>query len=384
MTFEPLEGMDAMLDQMACEYSGEKLPAYRSGITASALMAMQFEPIRYVVNGYIAEGLTVLAGAPKIGKSWMALNIAIAVASGKPAFGTVPCSHGDVLYLALEDNNRRLRSRISKMGIGEPPERLTLCTSWPSLADGAVQEIEAWANAVKNPVLVFVDVLAKVRDSANGKDSAYDADYRTLTGLQELAGKLGIAIVPLHHTRKMEADDPFDSVSGTRGITGAADTVLVLKRDIGTGRTVLYGRGRDIEEIETAFDFDRDIGTWQVIGAAADFAKTDERQEIRDVLQDAGKALNAREVSDLLGKSYEAVRKTLTRMAHSGEIEKEGRGLYSCPNCPNVPNDADTPLDWDNGTDGTGYRKDPFDVRDDDDGWTGQSPAQSARRRAKP
>lgn len=330
-----------------------------------------------VADGYIAEGLTVLAGAPKIGKSWMALNIAIAVASGQPAFGTVPCSHGDVLYLALEDNPRRLRSRMCKMGINEPPERLTFCTAWPSLGDGAVAEIEAWANAVKNPVLVIVDVLAKVRDSANGKDSAYDADYRTLTGLQELAGKLGIAILPLHHTRKMEADDPFDSVSGTRGLTGAADTVLVLKRDIGTARTVLYGRGRDIEEIETAFEFNRDIGTWAVVGAAADLAKTDERQEIREVLEDAGKALNAREVSDLLGKSYDAVRKTLTRMAHAGEIEKEGRGLYSCPKCPNVPSDPETSPNWDNGTDGTGFEKDPFDVRDDDDGWTGHSPAQS-------
>lgn len=378
MTFDTFEDIEPALERMTSDYTGEAVPAFRSGITASALMAMQFAPIRYVVDGYIAEGLTVLAGAPKIGKSWMALNIAVAVASGKPAFGTVPCSHGDVLYLALEDNPRRLRSRMVKMGIQTPPERLTFCTSWPSLADGAVSEIETWAKAVENPVLVIVDVLAKVRDASNGRDSAYDADYRTLTGLQELAGKLGIAILPLHHTRKMDADDPFDSVSGTRGLTGAADTVLVLKRDIGTARTVLYGRGRDIEEIETAFEFDRDIGTWQVIGAAADLAKTDERQAIRDVLVNTDKALTAREISDILGKSYEAVRKTLTRMAHAGEIEKEGRGLYTCPKCPIVPNDTHAPPDWDIGTDGTGFY-DP----DDNEGWIGQSPAETAARLAR-
>jgi len=78
--------------------------AYKDGISASALMKMQFDPIRYIADGYIVEGLTILAGAPKIGKSWMALNLAVAVAAGKPVFGSVPCTHGDVLYLALEDN----------------------------------------------------------------------------------------------------------------------------------------------------------------------------------------------------------------------------------------------------------------------------------------
>lgn len=353
--------IEADLDQMVADDHGLTLPAFKRGMTAAALMRMKFEPIRYVVDGYLAEGLTVLAGAPKIGKSWMALNIAVAVASGRPAFGNVPCDHGDVLYLALEDNNRRLKSRLLKMGMNEAPERLTLCTSWPTLADGAVAEIQRWADASQKPVLVFVDVLAKVRDSANGKDAAYDADYRTLTGLQELAGRLGIAIVPLHHTRKMEADDPFDSVSGTRGITGAADTVLVLKRDIGTARNVLYGRGRDIEEIETAFEFDRDIGTWRVVGAAAELAKTDERQAIRDVLVNAPNPMNAREVSDILGKPYDAIRKCLARMAHSGEAEKSGRGLYTCPKCLNVPNDTDIPPDWDNGTDGTVFQDNDYD-----------------------
>jgi hypothetical protein len=349
----------------SCLEQPEHTAAFRSGISAQALMAMQFDPIRYVVDRYIAEGLTVLVGAPKIGKSWMSLNVAVAVAGNRPAFGSVPSQHGDVLYLALEDNHRRLRGRLLKMGVTTAPERLTFCTAWPSLGDGAVAEIEAWALQAAQPVLVIVDVLARVRDSANGRDSAYDADYRTLTGLQELSGRLRLAIVAVHHTRKMEADDPFDAVSGTRGLTGAADTVLVLKRDIGTGRTILYGRGRDIEEIETAFEFDRDIGTWKVIGVAADLARTDERQAIRDVLAGASKPLNAREVSDILGKPYDAVRKALARMAHAGEVEKTGRGLFACPNGPNVPIDPLHTTDWDNGTLGTGFSE----YRDNDLDW---------------
>jgi hypothetical protein len=293
-------------------------------------MQMHFDPINYVIPGYVAEGLTILAGAPKIGKSWMALGMALAISSGRPAFGSVPVDQGDVLYLALEDNPRRLKRRMHKMGVTVAPERLTLCTDWPGLDDGCVEEIAEWIGAVERPTLIVVDVLSKVRPSDGGKDSAYDADYRTLTGLQTLAGQHGLAIVVVHHTRKMEADDPFDSVSGTRGLTGAADTVLVLKRDSGTPRTILYGRGRDVEEIETAFEFDREYGTWGIVGAAHEVGKTDERQEIINTLKGSEGPLSPQEVSDLTGKSRAAIRQTLTRMAAAGEIVKQGYGRYTC------------------------------------------------------
>ena len=333
--------------------------AFRSGISAKALMAMQFAPINHVVPGYLAEGLTLLAGAPKIGKSWMALNLGVAIASGRPAFGSIPVEQGDVLYLALEDNPRRLKRRLLHMGVTSPPDRLTFCTEWPDLDSGCLDEISAWIGTVEKPTLIVVDVLAKVRPDASGKDSAYEADYRTLTGLQVLAGQHGLAIVVVHHTRKMEAEDPFDSVSGTRGLTGAADTVLVLKRDSGTPRTILYGRGRDVEEIETAFEFNRDSGTWKIVGAAHEVAKTDERQIILDTLRDAAKPLSSREVSDLTGKSYEAIRRTITRMVHSGESERRGQGQYTCPTCPTVPPDDDGEVSGTHGTGGTPFCEPP-------------------------
>lgn len=323
-------------------------PAWRRGISAAALMQMDFPPINYVVPGYVTEGLTILAGAPKIGKSWMSLGLGVAIASGRPAFGSIPVDQGDVLYLALEDNARRLKRRLLKMGVSTPPERLTLCTEWPGLDEGCVDEIGEWIASVEKPTLIVVDVLSKVRPSDGGKDSAYDADYRVLTGLQTLAGRHGVAIVVVHHTRKMEADDPFDSVSGTRGLTGAADTVLVLKRDSGTPRTILYGRGRDVEEIETAFEFDRDSGTWRIVGAAHEIAKTDERQIILDCLRASANPLSAREISDILGKSYDAIRRTVTRMVQAGEIDRKGQGQYTCPTCPTVP------LEGAGGTTGTG------------------------------
>ena len=346
-----------MRDWPTCEPEDAPRPAYQLGISAAALMAKQFEPVRYVVPGYIAEGLTVLAGPPKLGKSWMTLGWALAVATGRPAFGSIPVLGGDCLYLALEDNQRRLKKRLLHMAVKDAPERLTFHTTWPDLDNGCLDAVDEWLRDTPEARLVVVDVLAKVRGMAGGRESAYEADYRVLSGLQGIAGRYGVAIVVVHHTRKMEADDPFDAVSGTRGLTGAADTVLVLKRDIGTAgssRVTIYGRGRDVEEIETALAFNRDNGTWDIVGAAHEVARTSERQAILDVLRQSANPLTAREISDLLGKNYGAVRRSLTRMAQDAEVEKAGRGQYTCPNGPIVPSEPLNTPDWDIGTHGTG------------------------------
>jgi len=343
------------------------LPAYLRGISAAALMLKDFDAVRYIVPGLIAEGVTLFAGKPKIGKSWMAYDYALAIASGRPVFGSIPITQGDVLYAALEDSQRRLKSRLLKKGIRSAPERLTLVTEWPTLDEGCIAELEAWADAVERPSLVIIDVLKMVRSATRNNEALYDADYRALTGLAAFARSRGIAVMVVHHVRKMEADDPLESISGTNGLTGAADTVMVLKRDIGTGNCILYVRGRDIEEAEKAVRFVPEIGTWELIGDAAEVGRTSEREAILAVLRGSAKALSAREVADISNKTYDAVRKTLTRMAHAGEVRKEGRGLYTCPNGPNVST-TDEP---DVGTHGTG---------DESWDWIGESPEQTAAR----
>lgn len=334
-----------------CEPEDAPRPAYMRGISAADLMAKTFAPVHYVVPGLIAEGATLFGGKPKIGKSWMAYDFALAVASGAPVFGTIPITQGDVLYLALEDSERRLKSRMLKKGVRNAPERLKLATEWPNLDNGCIAELEAWADAVERPTLIIVDVLKMVRSATRANESLYDADYRALIGLASFARKRSIAVLIVHHVRKMESEDPLESLSGTNGLTGAADTVMVLKRDIGTGNCILYVRGRDVEESDKAVRFRPDNGTWELLGAADEVGRTSERQAILDALRQSGKPLTAREISDLLGKNYDAVRKTLTRMAHADEISKEGRGSYACLNSPNVPLTSKPDI----GTHGTGY-----------------------------
>src|SRR5262249_44507908 len=163
----------------------------------------------------------------------------LAVAAGRFALGDYKLEEGDVLYAALEDNDRRLRSRIERVLTQNEmtwPDRLTLATQWRRLDAGGVADAKEWAGSGKRPRLIIFDTLAGVRPDRNNKDSLYEGDYRAIRELQAWAGQAGICIVVLHHTRKMESEDPVDSVSGTLGLTGCVDTIVVLART-GKGTT---------------------------------------------------------------------------------------------------------------------------------------------------
>jgi hypothetical protein len=122
----------------------------------------------------------------------------------------------------------------------------------------------------KNPRLIVIDVLAMFRPRSGNRDNLYEADYHAIQGLQALAGELNVAIAIVHHVRKSGSDvDPFEKVSGTLGLSGAADAVLIVDKD-SKGET-LYGRGRDVEEIEKAVSFDRLTCRWTILGRRRTF-----------------------------------------------------------------------------------------------------------------
>ena len=244
--------------------------------TAAALRTMPFPEVSYVVPGLIPEGLTILAGRPKIGKSWAALDVAIGIASKRDVLGALKVDQGDVLYLALEDNPRRLQRRITKLLSpfgGAWPERLTLATRWRRLDQGGVEDIEAWCKCVPEPRLVILDTLAGVRPTRDNSQTLYDTDYKALLDVHRLANDRGLSAVALHHTRKMDADDPLDTVSGSLGLVGCADTCLILARS--SKGTTLYVRGRDIEEGERAVIFGNEICRWTLLGDAAEVYRSE-------------------------------------------------------------------------------------------------------------
>jgi hypothetical protein len=301
--------------------------------SAAELRRKEFEPIRYVVSSYIAEGLTLLAGRPKLGKSWLSLEMGLGVAEGGTCLGGIPCERGDVLYLALEDNERRLQKRIDKLfgPVSEWPKGFHYATEWPRANEGGLEEIRAWILSVTKPRLIIVDVLAMFRPAGSGKDNMYESDYHAIKGLQKLASEYRVAIVVVHHTRKGGGDaDPFEKVSGTLGLSGAADTTLVLDRD--SNGATLYGRGRDIEEIESAVEFNKGDCRWFVLGRADEVRRTDERGMILHALIEAGEPVSPNDIVAATGMKSNNVRQLLFKMVGAGEVVKPKRGLYSHPN----------------------------------------------------
>ena len=322
------------LDQQRHKVNGSSIakPNWRDHIiTAAELQRKEFPPISYVVPGLIPEGLSILAGRPKVGKSWLALDVGIAVAAERVCLGERRPTSGDVLYAALEDNPRRLQRRIDKIlspVSAEWPKRLTLATTWRRLDKGGVDDVVQWADGVTNPRLCILDILAGVRPIRTR--DGYTEDYESLAALHRMANERGLAVLVLHHTRKMEAEDPIDTISGTLGLAGCADTALVIGR--AAQGTTLYVRGRDIEEAEHAVNFDKHSCRWTILGSAAEVHRSNERGKILDVLVNATELLGPQQISDRAQMKHDNVRYLLGQMAECGEVMKAARGRYYHPN----------------------------------------------------
>lgn len=289
-------------------------------LTAEALMIKVFAPIKSVVPDIIVEGLTLFAGKPKIGKSWLLLHVAIAVARGGFTLGDIHCKEGDALYCALEDNERRLKSRLGKLlGTQPGPKRLYFQTQMPRLAQGGLDFIKQWIENANQPRLIIIDTLAMVRAPKGKAQTDYDADYNAVLALRDLAAQRGIAIVVVHHLRKAEADDPFDTISGTLGLTGAPDSVLVLKREA-TGNIILHGKGRDLIDIEKALAFNRDSCTWTVAGEVHEVRATGERKAILAAMREIAAPASPSDIAAMARLKAVNVRRLLFKMAKDGLV----------------------------------------------------------------
>jgi hypothetical protein len=297
-----------------------------TAFTAARLKDKVFQPVEYIVADFIAEGLTLFAGKPKIGKSWLLLHAAAAVANGRTTLGTLSCVQGDVLYAALEDNQRRLQRRLTKLG-GPFPANLTFTCEMPRLADGGLQYIKDWIKSAQRPKLVIIDTLAMVRSPARKDQTAYEADYERVRTLRDLAAEHHLAIIIVHHLRKAEADDALDTVSGTLGLTGCPDTIMIIRRE-GSGVT-LTAQGRDIEEVKKAVDFNPTVAMWTITGDADEVRRSVERNTIIKAFREAnGEPLGPKQIAENTDMRGGAVRTQLQRMKAAGLVKTAKYGKY--------------------------------------------------------
>jgi hypothetical protein len=300
--------------------------------TATELMAEDLPPVKWVVPDILPEGVTILGGKPKMGKSWLALGLGIAVASGGIALGVKPVERGEVLYLALEDNRRRLQKRLRKLLTAEPPARLHIATEWSRMDESGDEDLGEWLAGHPEARLVVVDILKKVRPKASVHRSVYEADYEALEAMQGLAGKYGIALLVVHHLRKLGASDPLDELSGSTGLSGGADGILVLKRDRGRADAYLHVTGREIEEeTELALRWNADLASWTLAGDAEEYRLSEERQAVLGVLGRAAGPMSPKEIAEALDKSVGSIKVLLGEMVKAGQVANPSYGKYALP-----------------------------------------------------
>lgn len=319
-------------------------PSFRPQLlTAAELMRMDLGHMRWAVDGIVPEGATILAGKPKMGKSWLAMHLAITVARGGQALGKIPVEPGPVHYLSLEDGTRRLQSRLRRFldPQGQDwPQCLTFYTRWAKYKEGGLDALEKLM-ATDKPRLVIIDTLIRVRNNRSGNATLYSEDYEAISVLQQLALQHGVAVLIVTHVRKTPPlepvdADPLEQVSGTMGLTGAADTVLTLRRKRFGTEAKLSITGRDVEEKDLQLSWHPAECRWILEGEIVGAPLNTEQRKIIAALQQVSRPLSVMQVLRLSDTSlrYDALQKCMIRMAKDGLIRKDGHGLYAANEPP--------------------------------------------------
>ena len=274
-------------------------------IDGNTLMAQQYEPLQFAIEKILPHGLFIFAGSGKIGKSWLILDGAVAVATGNKLWD-FSTEQGKVLYLALEDNYPRLQGRLTQMeSDGTDISRLYLATASLGISTGMIEQTLNFLQTHPDTNLIIVDTLQCIRDT-DCDSSMYSYDYKDMTALREITNQHKVTLMLIHHTRKMHDPDPLNMLSGSTGLVGAVDGVWVLEKEKRTSKKAkLTIANRDTEDYCFKLEFDGDKGRWLFIGSAAD-VEEDENEWfcllVDDFLQQDAWSGTATELCDALKK----------------------------------------------------------------------------------
>lgn len=235
-------------------------------VDGETLWELEFGAQRFCIRGLLPQGLCILGGAPKIGKSWLVLDWCIRIARGEPIWG-LDTVQGTTLYLCLEDTLQRVQHRVYCMSEEATPNAY-FATAVGTLADDLEEQISSFLLSHPDTVLIVVDTFQMVR--GNGNDPSYGSDYQDMQRLKRIADKYGVTILLVHHLRKQGDRDPVNRLSGTTGISGAVDAVFVLdKKERSQNTALLVCTGRDIEYRELELRFSKERCVWDLVSDSA-------------------------------------------------------------------------------------------------------------------
>jgi hypothetical protein len=297
----------------------QRIAQARTGIDAADLIAKNIPPLQWAVQNLIPEGTTILAAPPKIGKSCLVYQVAVEIAVGGTVLGNA-VERGDVLYLALEDGERRGQSRLLTALAGRELPHGHLEVRWGArhIGKGLEEDLAVWLEDHPNGRLVCIDTLGRVRPPGSGHRNAYEVDVEDLARVQDLFRNRACALLVVHHTRKASSDDFLTSVSGTYGITGSVDTIITIKRARHEVFGVIEVTGRDIADVELSARFDN--LTWTTAPDALPESSF-ERAEVYKVIEEQAPIFPAA-IAEVLGVSRQSVQNMVTRMVERGVVTR--------------------------------------------------------------
>ena len=283
--------------------------------TAAELVRMNMPAPKWLVDGVLPQGVTLLAGKPKSGKSFMAQGIAFALAAGGRALGQVHVPQMDVLYLYLEGGLGGLKERIVKMSRGgfEAPEALTFATEWPR-GHAGIEALADYFETHPSCKFVVIDTLFHFRMSVEGSSSFAD-EYEITSGITKCCTFYGVSGTIVHHASKRSADgldSVLDLISGTTGLVAGVDNGAVLANS--SNGVVLAVVPREMEGVTLSVQLDETIGTWRLLGHASANEASGQQKQILEELSKSPEGLQAFEIAQITGVPPDNVRKQLQRM----------------------------------------------------------------------
>lgn len=289
--------------------------------TGRELLEAEFPEPTWIVPGLLPSGLTILAGRPKVGKSWLALQIAVAVATGGRVFNE-HIEKGSVLYLALEDSPRRLQQRLKDLN-APPLDHLRFETAWTDLTDGGLTDL-VMAVQKMTPRLIVIDTLAR---SARIDHNDVNQTTTILSNLQTIAqeGDCAVLVVDHHTKARTYSNDPIDDILGSTGKSAAVDTAMGLYRERGKAEATLKIVGRDIEERELVLRWDVTTHAWQLVGDAAGVRKESLQAQILETvraLEEAEELPTPTAIADTLKRDKGNIARELAELVNKGLLRK--------------------------------------------------------------
>jgi len=255
----------------------------------NTIRSMEHKPLQYAINSILPHGLFILAGSPKVGKSWLVLDICIAIATGGDIWGYRANQCG-VLYYALEDNWRRINDRVNLLDTENTDmSGFRVKLSAPGISNGLLGEIDKHMAMYPNTSLIVIDTFEHIRNRDTTKQTLYSADYSDIKALRCVTSKYELTLLLVHHTRKMnDENDPINNISGSTGLTGATDGNWVLEK---VKRTENHAKltidNRDTEGFCFDLKFNPDTCHWEYVGnnTGVDNADEDIAMLVNDFLQ---------------------------------------------------------------------------------------------------